>query len=160
MHIFDFYGKSDFSNILPRNVFFNKKRTRDFPKTWWYPLLTLFLSICKLRPLRFIAVFSKPDEAYLHILAVLFYLEIFIDGLFRLHYVEKKSSGSVLEETKASLEASLKNSNEPMILWWTFPSKIIYLFASKHGAHFLWQRNLKIPQNIKVEIYCLQSITR
>jgi len=35
----------------------------------------------------------------------------------RLHYVEKKSSGSVLEETKASLEASLKNSNEPMILW-------------------------------------------
>ena len=75
------------------------------------------MSIYKLRPLRFIAVFSKPDEAYLHILAVLFYLEIFIDGLFRLHYVEKKSSGSVLEETKASLEASLKNSNEPMILW-------------------------------------------
>ena len=149
-----------FQTFFHGMFFFNKKRTRDFPKTWWYPLLSLFLSIYKLRPLRFIAVFSKPDEAYLHILAVLFYLEIFIDGLFRLHYVEKKSSGSVLEETKASLEASLKNSNEPMILWWTFPSKIIYLFASKHGAHFLWQRNLKIPQNIKVEIYCLQSITR
>ena len=28
MHIFDFYGESDFSNILPRNVFLNKKDER------------------------------------------------------------------------------------------------------------------------------------
>ena len=150
MHIFDFYGESDFSNILPRNVFLNKKDERFSENLMRSTPESVFVHLQA----------EAIDEAYLHILAVLFYLEIFIDGLFRLHYVEKKSSGSVLEETKASLEASLKNSNEPMILCWTFPSKIIYLFASKHGAHFLWQRNLKIPQNIKVEIYCLQSITR
>ena len=30
MHIFDFYGESDFSNILPRNVFFLNKKDERF----------------------------------------------------------------------------------------------------------------------------------